>query len=409
MGNSSNEVVYIRGGGKYFFEADYPVTPIIHTTSYTTSLETVSPSTSLINDVFSSANAPVAFGALTATTGNFTTITGTSFNSITGLSSVSPVMDGTATPGISTLVSRQDHVHPSDTSKLNVSDFTNLAAVTKEPTGFTDPANIIETYDSVARTVTLTGTVAAYWKGVLIPALVSGWVSPAHPDINGQWFLYYDGSNFIWSQTSWTFDMLQIAYVNYGATNKFAARECHGMMPWQDHQEFHQTIGTYSTGGGDLSSYVLSSTTLADRRPAVSSSTIQDEDLTTVVTALPAAGPYTQLYLTSTGTTTFTTAATEIVPVSGSQPYYNQLTGGNWVQTLMSNNSYMSIWLIAVPAQADAGSQAYRYLWMQGQTNGSLVSEQATQFKDLKLGQLSALFPEFVVIGKVIIQYTANN
>jgi hypothetical protein len=409
MGNSSNEVVYIRGGGKYFFEADYPVTPIIHTTSYTTSLETISPSTSLINDVFSSANAPVAFGAITATTGNFTTITGTSFNSITGLSSVSPLMDGTATPGISTLVSRQDHVHPSDTSKLNVSDFTNLATVTKEPTGFTDPANIIETYDSVARTVTLTGTVAAYWKGVLIPDLVSGWISPAHPNTNGTWFLYYDGNSFVWSLTSWTFDMLQIAYVNYGVTNKFALRECHGMMPWQDHQEFHQTIGTYSTGGGDLSSYVLSSTKLADRRPAVSSSTIHDEDLTTVVTALPAAGPYTQLYLTSTGTTTFTTAAAEIVPVSGSQPYYNQFTGGNWVQTLMGNNSYMSIWLVAVPVQADAGSQFYRYLWMQGQTSGSLVSEQATQFKDLNLGQISVLFPEFVVIGKVIIQYTSSN
>jgi hypothetical protein len=75
----------------------------------------------------------------------------------------------------------------------------------------------------------------------------------------------------------------------------------------------------------------------------------------------------------------------------------------------MSNNSYMSIWLVAVPAQADAGSQAYRYLWVQGQTNGSLASEQSTQFKDLNIGQLSALFTEFVVIDKVIIQYTAAN
>jgi hypothetical protein len=75
----------------------------------------------------------------------------------------------------------------------------------------------------------------------------------------------------------------------------------------------------------------------------------------------------------------------------------------------MSNFSYMSIWLVAVPTQADAGSQAYRYLWMQGQTNGSLASEQATQFKDLNLGQLSSLFTEFVVIDKIIIQYTAAN
>jgi hypothetical protein len=63
MTNSSLDVVYLRGGGKYFFEADYPVTPVIQTTSYTTNSQTVSPSTSLINDVFSSANAPVAFGS----------------------------------------------------------------------------------------------------------------------------------------------------------------------------------------------------------------------------------------------------------------------------------------------------------------------------------------------------------
>ena len=43
--------------------------------------------------------------------------TGTSFNSITGLASVVPVMDGTATIGTSSAVARQDHVHPTDTSR----------------------------------------------------------------------------------------------------------------------------------------------------------------------------------------------------------------------------------------------------------------------------------------------------
>lgn len=48
--------------------------------------------------------------------------TGTSFNSITGLASVAPVMDGTATVGTSPLVARQDHIHPSDTSKISTAD-----------------------------------------------------------------------------------------------------------------------------------------------------------------------------------------------------------------------------------------------------------------------------------------------
>lgn len=54
------------------------------------------------------------------TSGNTTGLgvaTGTSFNSITGLSSTSPVMDGTATVGTETTVARADHRHPTDTTR----------------------------------------------------------------------------------------------------------------------------------------------------------------------------------------------------------------------------------------------------------------------------------------------------
>ncbi len=52
--------------------------------------------------------------------GNMTvtgTVTGTSFNSITGLASVAPLIDGIAAVGSSTLAARQDHVHPTDTTR----------------------------------------------------------------------------------------------------------------------------------------------------------------------------------------------------------------------------------------------------------------------------------------------------
>ena len=60
--------------------------------------------------------------------------TGTSFNSITGLSSTSPVMSGTATVGTGTTVARADHVHPSDTSKLSLSGGTMTGSIVI-PTG----------------------------------------------------------------------------------------------------------------------------------------------------------------------------------------------------------------------------------------------------------------------------------
>lgn len=281
-------------------------------------------------------------------------------------------------------------------------------SVTKEVTGFSDPENTVVTYDPVGRTITLTGNVAAYYQGALVSVLVPGWVSTAHPNTNGSWFLYFNGTSFVWQTTPWTFDQLMIAYVHYGATNKFALRECHGMMPYQAHFEFHNTTGTWRLSGGGMSSYVLASTTLADRRPAVAMTQVVDEDIISDNAALTAGGPYTQYYLTGIGTHAFVTGATDIVPLSGSQPYWNQYTA-SWGQTLMANNSYMTVWLVAAPASADTGSQGYRYFWVQGQTNGTLASEQALQISNLNLGDLTAVFTEFVPVGRVIIQYTAGN
>lgn len=56
MINSSTEVVYLRGGGKYFFYSDkqgISITP--RSSTYTDNSQSVSPSTSIINDVWSSA------------------------------------------------------------------------------------------------------------------------------------------------------------------------------------------------------------------------------------------------------------------------------------------------------------------------------------------------------------------
>ena len=57
------------------------------------------------------------FASPTLVTPNIGVATGTSFNSITGLSSTSPSMNGTAAVGTSATVARADHVHPTDTTK----------------------------------------------------------------------------------------------------------------------------------------------------------------------------------------------------------------------------------------------------------------------------------------------------
>jgi hypothetical protein len=275
-------------------------------------------------------------------------------------------------------------------------------------TGFDFPENVTLSYDSTTRQVTLTGTYNAYWKGVKVAALTNGWVSAAHTNAVANYFLYYDGSSFIWSTTPWTLDLLMIAYVHFGSVDKFGVRECHGQMSWQAHREFHQTTGTYRSSGGTLSNYVLASTTAADRRPDVSAATINDEDLLTVNAALTSK-LYTKLFLTGANTVNFTVETADIVPLSGNQPYYNQFTGGVFQQTLMTNNSYMSVWVMETPVDASVASQKYRHVFIQGQSEGTLAAIQSEIPSNLNLGDYTNISTEFIIVAKIILRYTSGN
>ena len=84
----------------------------IEETSTSWSIDT---SAYLTSTAASSTYAPLV--SPTLTTPNIGVATGTSFNSITGLSSTNPVMDGTVAVGTGTTVARADHVHPTDTSR----------------------------------------------------------------------------------------------------------------------------------------------------------------------------------------------------------------------------------------------------------------------------------------------------
>lgn len=87
----------------------------------------------------------------------FGAVTGTSFNAITGLSNTNPLMDGTVAQGTSTLVARQDHVHPTDTSRAADSLVVHLSG-TETITGqktFT-PASIATLFNYPAAAVPIT-------------------------------------------------------------------------------------------------------------------------------------------------------------------------------------------------------------------------------------------------------------
>lgn len=319
-----------------------------------------------------------------------------------------------------TLADDSDDALPTEKAVKTYIDtsLSDLLDITKEPTGFTTPGDVVITGDSTTRKVTLTGTVNAYYRGVLNTTIVTSWVSDAHgTDTNESYFLYYDGNTISWNavsglsvETFYNNLLICLAFYNTNDSTWVYLRECHSVMPWQTHRELHQTVGTYRRSGGTLADYTLDSTTAADRRPSVSECLIYDEDLPSTLSVLAANGPYTQFYLSSTDTANFITAQNDIIPLSGNQPYWNEFTGGAWQQTLMSNNYYTYLFLLAVPMAADTPSQNLRYIWVQGQSEDiSLANIQAITANDVTLGQFSTLLPEYVGITKIIIQYTGAN
>ena len=293
-----------------------------------------------------------------------------------------------------------------------------IRAITKEPTGFTNPQEVVITGDPITRTVTLTGTVNAYYRGIPNSTIVTDYTSPAHDtDTTKVYLLNYNGSTIAWTDVAMIdvddyYDRLLVALAFYNSTdgNWVYQRECHGLMQWETHREFHDTIGTYRESGGTLADYTLASTTATDRRPSISATQIFDEDLETENPALPV-GTYTQFYLSGAdGTTNLITTGTDIVPLSTNQPYWNEFTGGAWQQTLITNGDYMNIWVLALPMGADIDSQKLRYLWVQGQAQFDNTTQADSETpNDVNLGALTSATPEIVFISKVTIRYIGGN
>ena len=301
-----------------------------------------------------------------------------------------------------------------------------LTALSKDPTGFSVEPTI--NYDPTTQKITLTGSFVAYYQGINLtvanPTFVSGWASVAHTNTTGHnYFLSYNGSAFVWTTDAFPgFDQVLIASVYYGATNKYALRECHGFMPWQTHKTIHETIGTYKYSGGTIpaASYALSSTTAADRRPNIDETTIQDEDLATVLPALTSE-TYTQYYLGNSSVGTYALAAADILPLSTNNPYYNTFSTPNWGQTLMPANSVATVWIFALPVTSSANSQAYRYLFVQPQwitqatgpgaaaITTAINTEALRLSSELNLGTLTVETPELVCIGKIVLAYVSSN
>lgn len=291
-----------------------------------------------------------------------------------------------------------------------------IAIDAKDPTGFVDPDAIGVAYDSAAQTITLThasGALQYYQKGVK-RQLTSPWTSVAHTDTTGHYYMLYvnDAGVGTWTTDAHPgFDKVLCAFVQYGATDKFALRECHGLMAWCTHKELHEIVGTHLESGGlvPAASYALNTNSVAAVTPAVEQAVVGDEDLDTTVAALTDGSTYTRVHFSS-NVAVFTTGSTFPFPDDGQDINYNpNPVSGTALAPITTANRWVNMYGLFVPATSDAASQAYRIVWMTGQAvYTTLAAAQSEDVRTLKTGNLSSLFSEIVPYVRLTYKRTSS-
>lgn len=273
----------------------------------------------------------------------------------------------------------------------------------KEPTGFLNGSAINVSYDWTTRTVTLTGDLSYYWRG-LKRTLTSPWTSSAHTATVGKWYLSSsDGINFTWSQSIWSFSDIQVAAINYKATAaaSIALRETHGIMPWQVHEELHQQVGTYLTSGGQATAgtFTLNTASDAATTPGFDAFVLKDEDNSSSEAAWTE-GTYTTMYIGAGNTSVFNTAATFPFISAGSFMQWNNTSTG--ALNTSGNNSFYNVYSILLPVASSVNSQKYRVIMLQPQVEyNTQTAAEGENVSGLNLGELASLSPEFKIYARL--------
>jgi hypothetical protein len=281
----------------------------------------------------------------------------------------------------------------------------------KEPSGFISPSDITVSYSYSARTITLTGTLDYYWRGVK-KTLASPWTSIPHAASADSWYLSTtDGTNFTWSNSVWNFYDMQVAYGKYTTSSgtTFFGREVHGCMDWRVHEELHYNLGAYRVSGMQAigTSYTANTASDSAVSPSFAQGVIQDEDCpTTIAQWLKTAG-YTVMRV-SGGTSVYTMANTVpfLALAANNYIYVNNPTSG--ALTAGIANRFYNVYQILVPVTSDIPSQKFRMVMLlPQQTYTTLAAAQAEDTRGLLLGDLSAASPELVIYGRIT--YSTSN
>jgi hypothetical protein len=302
-----------------------------------------------------------------------------------------------------------------------------LASMMKDPSGFVAPGTITMSYDDTTQKITMyssTGVIeiAENRRLYSIPATnLAPFITTAHTNATGSYWMTFTGGNFVWAGTVWTFDKVQVAKVIYNTTQTpagFFVKECHDLMQWQTHQELHEKIGATLSAPVVLADYAITTgagITDADLTYSIPQGVLDDEDLHHTLSALADGGPYTILQRSGVAGT-WTWLTTHTVPFLRTAPSllmrrnYDAGGGTGWTTAPATGTSNrLNMWVCAVP-NGTAG--LFRYIIIPGQTfptsSGTALSE---TFAQMSLGTLLTDLAEIFVFAQVTLKCdsTAGN
>ena len=281
-------------------------------------------------------------------------------------------------------------------------------------TGFQQDTKIEKHYNWTAKTVTFIGDLSYQVKGVA-KRFTSPFVSPAHGDALGTWFLYsIDGINLVWSQVPWKFEWLLLAAIRRNATadTSFGLNETHGIMDPHVHESIHNTQGTRRTEGCTASagSYVLASAVDGNIAPLFESGALKDEDLATALAVL-STRQYTHTHIGAGRATVHTVNNAFPFKHSGANTpiQVNNVATGS-LSNPSTNNRYVNVYQVLTPVIDDVNSQRFRFNFLQPQKEyTSLALAQAEETRSLDFGDLGAAVPEYVIYARLTYLYRTGN
>lgn len=272
-------------------------------------------------------------------------------------------------------------------------------------------------YSDANRQVTITPTGAdfdVYLQGVKY-TFTGAQVSDAHADVSDEYFIYYDETGTLTTDTS-PWDLLKhapVCSVVYNATDGegvFVLMELHtATRDPQLHYRLHFGDGTQvssNPGLPTIGGYTLATSTPAAICWSATAVTVLDEDIEiTSNTILDDAGPYRIAYRNG-ATGEWTIQAPTLLPTGEPVPFltngticYNEWTGATWQKTAL-NTAALGEWVNMYLCATTDITEANRYFIVPGQAVFSSLVDAQNEDSTLAISWGDSPPEEFALIAR---------